>query len=632
MSNKRRLSRNELLIAAFECSEDAIFVKDLSGIIRTWNQAAETLYGYREEEVIGRSALLLVSSEQAHEEAEILSRTRNGERIAHLETIQIHKDGTRINVSLTVSPVRWNGQIIGASNIGRKIAERALMEAATAQLATIVDSSEDAIISKNLDGIILTWNAGAERIYGYYADEIRWRPISLLLPPDRANEEAELLERLKRGERVNPFETVRIRKDGKSIDVSLSISPIRDNDGVVRGASHIARDISGRKAFQMQLLQTQKLESIGVLASGIAHDFNNLLSNMLGGISFARALLPPDHPACPSLALAEHASEKAADLIHQLLAYGGQGKFVVTRFDLSALIRDLLSLLQTSIPKSVELQLALESDLPWIEADASQIQQIVMNLVINGAESINPEGGVLRVSTGIVSPEKGVAGQTGIEVCMEVRDSGAGMSEATKVRIFDPFFTTKSTGRGLGLAAVSGIVRAHGGRMQVESAVGKGSTFRVCFPGVERRVRSEEPPAVSEAGTGGTILVVDDEPALRKMAQVILEHSGYKVLVAEDGREAVEVFDQHADTITVILLDMTMPVMSGEEAFRLIRKIRADVPIVVSTGYNEGATRELFESDTVVGFVQKPYTAARLCERIRTASQTVQAVKGAGQS
>jgi CheY-like chemotaxis protein len=287
--------------------------------------------------------------------------------------------------------------------------------------------------------------------------------------------------------------------------------------------------------------------------------------------------------------------------------------------------------LQTSIPKSVELQLALESDLPWIEADASQIQQIVMNLVINGAESINPEGGLLRVSTGMVPVNKATEGQTGIEVYMEVRDAGVGMTEATRARIFDPFFTTKFTGRGLGLAAVAGIVRGHGGRIQVESAPGEGSMFRVCFPGVEKRVQREDHPAVLIDTYGsGTVLVVDDEPALRKLAQAILQRSGYQVLMAEDGREAVEVFRQHSDTITAILLDMTMPVMSGEEAFRRIRKIRADVPILVSTGYGEVATRELFDSGTVVGFVQKPYTAARLCERIRTASQAVQAVRVAG--
>jgi PAS domain S-box-containing protein len=386
------------------------------------------------------------------------------------------------------------GKIIGVSHIARKITERSVVEAGTAQLAAIVESSEDAIISKNLNGIVLTWNTGAERIYGYSASEMAWRPISILLPTDRANEEAEILERLKRGERVEHYETVRIRKDGTPIEVSLTISPIWDSEGRIRGASHIARDVSEGKAFREKLLQAQKLESIGVLASGIAHDFNNLLSGILLGISFAKSSMAPDNAAYNSLTLAEQASERAADLTHQLLAYSGQGQFVVSRLDLSVLVRNMVNLLQASIPKSVEMQLALDLDLPWIEADASQIQQIVMNLVINGAESIGPEGGSLRVSTGITPAEKITEGASGIEVYMEVQDSGSGMTEATKARIFDPFFTTKFTGRGLGLAAVSGIVRTHNGKMQVKSVVGKGSTFRICFPGVQKGVTRKEGP------------------------------------------------------------------------------------------------------------------------------------------
>jgi CheY-like chemotaxis protein len=216
-------------------------------------------------------------------------------------------------------------------------------------------------------------------------------------------------------------------------------------------------------------------------------------------------------------------------------------------------------------------------------------------------------------------------------VWIEVRDSGSGMTEATQARIFDPFFTTKFTGRGLGLAAVSGIVRGHEGRMKVVSALGQGSTFRIAFPAVERLGQTKEPAVVKDGRGSGTVLVVDDEPALRKIARAILENSGYRVLVAEDGREAVELFRQHADTITVILLDMNMPVMGGEEAFGLIRAIRADVPIVVSTGFSEVTTRELFGGGIAVGFVQKPYTAARLCERIQTASRAAQATNASRQ-
>jgi signal transduction histidine kinase len=237
--------------------------------------------------------------------------------------------------------------------------------------------------------------------------------------------------------------------------------------------------------------------------------------------------------------LAEQSTEKAAGLTHQLLAYAGKGKFDVKRLNFSALISEMLSLINTSIGKHVQLQLSLPFHLPWIEADASQIQQIVMNLVINGAEAIGPEGGTLRVSTGV----SGSGGEK--MVFMEVQDSGSGMSEATKARIFDPFFTTKTKGRGLGLAAVSGIIRSHNGKMEVDSVLGEGTTFKVFFPAVEPTAETQEAPPAECTSGGGTILVVDDEPLLRDLAKTTLERCGYTVLVAENGLEGVNIFREN---------------------------------------------------------------------------------------
>jgi CheY-like chemotaxis protein len=323
-----------------------------------------------------------------------------------------------------------------------------------------------------------------------------------------------------------------------------------------------------------------------------------------------------DNPAYRMVEIAERSSVRAAELVAQLLAYAGKGKFVVTRFDLSALILEMLPLIAASIPKTVELDLSLTPGLPWMEADASQIRQIVMNLIINGAESIGADGGTVRVSTGV--------SDSGSEIFMQVRDSGSGMSETTKAKMFDPFFSTKFAGRGLGLAAVSGIVRGHKGKMQVDSIPGQGTTFRVTFP-AERSERladvarlPDKPLPMVPRGSGA-ILVVDDESALREMAGVILQNSGYTVLAAKDGREAVELFRQGSRKIAAVLLDMTMPVMGGHEAFRLIREIQPGVPIVMSSGYSELAAREELGSDAVAGFIQKPYTAAKLVASIQEA-------------
>ena len=498
---------------------------------------------------------------------------------------------------------------------------------ANRRLGLLLNAIKDhALFTVDGTGAVTSWNQGAQRLYHHTESEVMGRNFSCLFTTEDIHAEvpAQLLKRANCKGWADD-QGWQVRQDGTRFFAEGSLAVL--GEGVNREFGRLTHDVTSRRSAEEALRQVQKLESIGILASGIAHDFNNLLCAILGSVSFAKDSLPPDHPAVAQLALAEQASERAADLTHQLLAYGGQGKVVVTRFDLSVLIQDMLNLLRGSIPRSVTLQLELRSDLPWMEADKSQIQQIVMNLVINGAESIGSEGGSLWVSTGTDSAE----GDAGMEVWMKVRDSGSGMTEAVQARIFDPFFTTKFAGRGLGLAAVLGIVRAHAGKIHVESEVGKGSSFWISFPGVKPEVAGlEELALVGAEHIGGTVLVVDDEPSLRIMTQAILEESGYKVMVAANGLEGVEMFRGHADTITVILLDMTMPVMGGEEAFGLIRAVRADVPIVVSTGYSEGAARKLFSTKAFVGFIQKPYTAERLSEIIRTTSRLVRPVREAG--
>jgi len=275
-------------------------------------------------------------------------------------------------------------------------------EQAVWHLAAIVESSEDAIISKTLDGMVLTWNAGAERLYGYSAAEAKGQSMSFLLPPDRPDEEREILERIKRGERVEHFETARLRKDGRRIDVSLTISPIRDREGHITGASHIARDITEGKRFKEQLLQTAKLESLGVLAGGVAHDFNNLLVGILGNASLALETLSSNNPSRTMIRDILDASERASLLTRQLLAYAGKGRFIVEPISLSGLVREISNLVQTSIPRTAQLRLELQENLPMIEGDAGQLHQLVMNLVINGAEAIGPDqNGILLVTTGV---------------------------------------------------------------------------------------------------------------------------------------------------------------------------------------------------------------------------------------
>jgi len=464
-------------------------------------------------------------------------------------------------------------------------------------------------------GRVTSWNRGAERLFGYTEAEVIGQDSSSLLVTGTPNREAMQQARVEADRSGSvEFEGWRVRKDGTrffgaGVMASMGTEGAREYGGLVHDVTEVRRS-------EQDLQQAQKLEGIGVLAGGIAHDFNNLLTGIMGGLSFVKTSLPVDHPSYRMLEIAERSSVRAAELVAQLLAYAGKGKFVVTRFDLSALIFEMLPLITASIPKTVKLDLALTPALPWMEADASQIRQIVMNLIINGAEAIGAEGGTVRVATGV--------SESGAEIFMQVTDSGSGMSETTKAKMFDPFFTTKFTGRGLGLAAVSGIVRGHKGKMQVDTIPGQGTVFTVTFPAerVERPADvsrfADKPPAMVAPGSGA-ILVVDDEPALREMAGMILQNSGYTVLAAKDGREAVEMFRQDAPKIAAVLLDMTMPVMGGHEAFRLIREIQPDVPIVMSSGYSELAAREELGQEAVAGFIQKPYTAAKLVTSIQEA-------------
>jgi PAS domain S-box-containing protein len=497
-------------------------------------------------------------------------------------------------------------------------------------LASIVESSDDAIIGQSLNGIIRTWNVGAERLYGYVAREILGRNISELTPPGRLDEESAMLEKLRNGERVDHFETTRLRKDSGLVEVSLTISPIRDDTGELIGTSQVARDITEQKRNAELMRQTQKLESLGILAGGIAHDFNNLLVGILGNASLALDLVDPNSLIKTLLQDVVAAGEKAAALTGQMLAYSGRGHFVLKQIDLSSYVREAIPLIQAAVSRTIELKLDLAEGLPLIEADTTQMQQIVMNLVINGAEAI-AEGscGSVTVVTRrqeidehyILAQSAAATGdlKPGSYVVLEVCDDGSGMDEATKARIFEPFFTTKFTGRGLGLAAVLGIVRGHGGSIQVLSMPGQGTTFRVLFAALAVEPSEEQPlglHAESLAGHG-TVLIIDDEHIVRSLARQALEHHGYTVLLAEDGECGLDVFRRNSDRIQCLVLDATMPVMSGEETLRQLKSVRNDVPVILSSGFSEVEMIRRFDGKGLSGFIQKPYKASTLLQLVK---------------
>jgi CheY-like chemotaxis protein len=354
---------------------------------------------------------------------------------------------------------------------------------------------------------------------------------------------------------------------------------------------------------------------------------------ILGHAELAMMRLNPASPARDNLLSIEQAAQRAADLSRQMLAYSGKGKFVVESVCLGDLVSEMTHMLEVSISKKALLRFNMEEDLPPVEVDATQIHQVLMNLVINASEAIGDRSGVIAITTGAMQCESDYLTDIrldeqlaeGLYVFVEVADTGCGMDRETLSKIFDPFFTTKFTGRGLGMAAVLGIVRGHRGAIKVYSEPGKGTTFKVLLPagsGHAERVRQAGTPAEPVWRGSGTLLLVDDEETIRALGSEMLEMLGFHVLTACNGREALDVYQAHGEKIRAVVLDLTMPRMDGEEAFRELRRIKPDVRVVMSSGYNEQEVSERFIGKGLAGFVQKPYNLAALGAALRQALET----------
>ncbi len=412
-------------------------------------------------------------------------------------------------------------------------------------------------------------------------------------------------------------------------------SPIVNDQDEVIGTAGSSRDISERKRaeeerreLELQVMQAQKLESLGILAGGIAHDFNNLLTTILGNADLALDELSPVAPAREHVHDIVRASRRAAELCRQMLAYSGKGHFVVQVLSVNEIVEEMTHLLSVSISKKAIIKYNLYANLPMVKADATQLRQVVMNLITNASEAIGDRSGVIALTSGVMDCDdqylQGAAGSgdnlaSGQYVYLEVSDTGHGMDHDTLSRIFDPFFSTKFTGRGLGLAAVLGIMRGHKGCIDVDSELGKGTTFKMLLPVCEQPEETESHPGQQPGSWSGRglVLLADDEETIRSMGRHILEKGGFAVLTAADGREAVEVFKQHLGKISLVVLDMTMPHLGGEACFKELRRLDPGVKVIITSGYNEQDIIGRFIGKGLAGFVQKPYSGSVLLPKIK---------------
>ena len=497
------------LAAIIESSEDAIASKDLNGIITSWNKSAERLFGYTAEEIIGQPVTLIIPQELHGDEPMILGKIRAGERIEHFQTVRVHKSGRLVDVSLTVSPIKdEKGNVVGAAKIVRDITQQKKHEEAALRLAAIVESSDDAIASKDLNGIITSWNRSAEKLFGYTAEEMIGKPVLVIIPPELHHDEHMILSKIRRGEKIEHFETIRVRKSGERIEVSLTISPVKDANGKVIGAAKIVRNITESKKIDRALHTTEKLAAAGRMAATVAHEINNPLEAVTNLVYLARRDLSNKNDRVAGyLELASRELDRVAHITRQTLGFYRDTSSPV-RFNVAETVDDLLLLYEKRFEsRRIKVLKRYDKEIE-ITALAGEIRQAFSNLVTNAIDAM-PEGGTLVVKVAKACDWSGTH-LRGVRIT--VLDTGGGIEAKNKQKVFQPFFTTKTdVGTGLGLWITRGIVEKHRGTIRMKSRTGEdrhGTVFSIFLPGEYTAVSpqlSSAPDEPNTVSTGGAI-------------------------------------------------------------------------------------------------------------------------------
>ncbi len=633
-----------------ETLPDAIVAVDRAGTIVQVNSQTQELFGYDRDELIGQKVEMLVPENyrrEHHHHRENFAQTPKTRRMgAGLDLYGRRRNGSEFPVEISLSPVSTEHGIFVLSAIrdisDRKKIEEALRRAheelyqktveqlgeSRSRLALIIDSSEDAIISKSLDGTITSWNKGAERIYGYTPDEVIGKNISLLAPPDHPDEIPEILRKIARGESVEHDESVRVTKDGRHLNVSISVSPLRDAKGDTIGASAIARDITAQKRAEGQIHQSQKMEAIGRLAGGVAHDFNNILGIINACAEFLRDRLDPAAESSQYVENIKKSIERGSSLTRQLLAFSRSSVIQPRVLDLNERLKDVSKLLRPLMGDDVEILIVSKAPTAVVEADPGQLDQIVVNLAVNARDAM-PRGGKFILETRAERFDEGFAEQhqamsAGKYVVLAVSDTGSGMDEATAARIFEPFFTTKEMGKGtgLGLATVYGIVKQSAGHILVYSELGHGTTFKIYLPSADHKIGLESKPSevetVSPKRQGTTILLVEDDEIMRSLTRQLLQEHGYTVVEADDGKSALEWVESHPGPIDLLLTDVVMRRMSGPELVERLNAAHPNLKVVFMSGYTGELIAEREVLKRGITLLEKPFSRTALLNTIHT--------------
>lgn len=639
------------LASIVQSSHDAIVGKSLDGAITSWNPGAESLYGYTAEEMIGRPLDVVIPSDSRADEVAMLARVMQGKRVEEYESRRVDKDGRLIDVSVTLSAVAdANDVVVGVASIVRDITER---QRAEMKLRGLLDAAPDAVLGVGADGRIVLVNAQVERLFGYRRDELIGQPVEILVPTQARSVHPGHRERYVAAPDPGTrqmgagMQLMARRKDGTEFPAEISVSSLETDEGLLVSAA--VRDVSERieaqaererlkavaerERLERRLHQSQRLESLGQLAGGVAHDFNNLLAVILNYTSFIAENLaaPPegdDHDRREAvrrdLEQVQRAAERATRLTRQLLAFARREVVRPELLSLNNVIGEMEQLLRQTIGEHVELATSLSPGLSGIMADPGQIEQVLVNLAVNARDAM-PSGGELKIDTqNLWTDEEYNARRPGVEVGPHVRlrvsDTGVGMERDVAARAFEPFFSKKAKGEGsgLGLATVYGIVTQAGGDAELYSEPGIGTTFIAMFPAAhESAARVEEPADAPSAGRGETVLVVEDEEAIREVTRRILTRNGYTVITAAAGSEALALAAEHAGDIHLLVTDVVMPQMLGKEVAERVRSIRPEIRVLFMSGYARPVLASKGTLDPGVTLLEKPFTEAALLAKAR---------------
>jgi PAS domain S-box-containing protein len=610
------------LAAIVDSSHLAILGKSLDGTITSWNEAAAQLYGYAEGEAVGQSAEVLVPDDRRGEAIALAARARAGELIDGYETVRVRQDGSTIDVSLTVSPIRdENGEVVGASTIARDIGERLRAQEALRRseesYRELFDRHPAPMWLFDPESLrFLEVNEAAVRTYGWSREEFLAMTIDEIRPPE---DRAALKESLGPLPGVGSEIWRHCRKDGTLLDVAIMASTLEFGGRTVRLI--LAQDVTDSRRLEEQLRQAQKMEAIGRLTGGIAHDFNNLLL-VIRGYSAVLIKRLEDESLRENAQQIDDAAARAGEFTRQLLAFSRQQVLQPEVTSVNAVVEETLRLLQRTIGADVEVATDLDPSAPSVLADRSQLTQAVLNLAINARDAM-PDGGRLTIKTGVIDfDETDIAMHEGLTpgrfALLQITDSGMGMDEETRRRAFDPFFTTKEEGTGLGLASVYGLVNQSGGHIWLYSELGLGTTFKIYLPATSEVASAREPLADLTSLEGDeTILLVEDTQMVRELVASTLEAYGYAVLTATNGQEALELVERTGADIALLLTDIVMPGMNGRELAERLVEQKPSLGVLFTSGYPSDAVVRHGIADASAAFIEKPYLPDELAAKVR---------------